>query len=123
MHIHRLRIEFPEDCLMKMFTQTLEERERLWYERLPPTSIYFLEGLYSVFCKEYKESYPSIELVENFCGKIEKLFQHMGIDIDDEDLMEDCCREKYPKLCVDGQNTNILKQIIRVYFLLSFHDI
>ena len=25
-HIHRLRIEFHEDCLMKLFMETLEER-------------------------------------------------------------------------------------------------
>ena len=27
-HIHRLKIEFPEDCLMKMFMATLEEKAR-----------------------------------------------------------------------------------------------
>ena len=56
MHIHRLRIEFPEDCLMKMFMEILEERAILWYERLPPAIIYSLEGFYSVFFKKYKES-------------------------------------------------------------------
>ena len=67
-HIHRLRVDFPKDCLMKMFMATLEERTRLWYERLSPTSIYALEDFYSAFCENYKEIYPSIELVENFCG-------------------------------------------------------
>jgi hypothetical protein len=89
MHIHRLRVEFPEDFLMKMFMATLKERERLWYERLLLASIYSLEYFYSVFCKKYEESYPSIVLVENFCGNLEKLFQHMGIDNDDEDSMGD----------------------------------
>ena len=27
-HIHRLKIEFPEDCLMNMFMATLEEKAR-----------------------------------------------------------------------------------------------
>ena len=27
MHVHKLRINFHEDCLMKMFMVTLEERE------------------------------------------------------------------------------------------------
>ena len=81
MHIHKLRIEFLEDCLMNMFMETLEERERFWYERLPPASLYFLEDLYSVFCKNYKERYPSIVLVENLCENFDNIFQHMGIDV------------------------------------------
>lgn len=66
MHIHRLRVDFFEDCLNKMFMETLEEREILWYDRFLPASIYSLEDFYSSFCENYKESYPSIELVENF---------------------------------------------------------
>ena len=65
LHICRLRVEFPKDCLMKMFTETLEEKGRLWYEGLPHASIYSLKDFYSVFSKNYKENYPSIVLVEN----------------------------------------------------------
>ena len=72
-----------------MFMETLEERARLWYERLPLASLYSLEYFYSVFCKKYKESYPSIVLVENFYENLDNIFQHMGIDVDDEDLMDD----------------------------------
>ena len=32
-------------------------------------------------------------LVENFCRDFENLFQHMGIDIDDEDLMDEEIKE------------------------------
>lgn len=32
LHLCRLRVEFPEDCLMKMFMATLEEKVRLWHE-------------------------------------------------------------------------------------------
>ena len=74
---------------MKMFMETLEERERLWYEGLPPASLYSLKDLHSTFCENYKESHPFIELVENFCGNFESIFQHLGIDMDDEDLMND----------------------------------
>lgn len=95
MHIHRLRIEFPWDCLMKMFMETLEERARLWYERLPPTSIYSLESLYSVFFKIYKEIYPSKVLVENFYENLHNIFQHMGIDIDDEDEQRFCSKRQF----------------------------
>ena len=78
---------------MKMFMTTLEERERSWYERFPSASLYSLEDLYSMFCKIYKESYPSIVLVENFCENIDNIFQHMGIDVDDEDLTNDEIKE------------------------------
>jgi hypothetical protein len=37
----------------------------------------------------YKERYPSIVLVKNLCANFENIFQHMGIDLDDEDLMDD----------------------------------
>ena len=56
LHVCRLRIEFPEDCLMKMFMETLEEKTRLWYEGLPPASLYSLKDFYSVFCENYKEN-------------------------------------------------------------------
>ena len=32
--------------------------------------------------------YPSLELIENFCGNFESLILHLGIDMDDEDLMD-----------------------------------
>ena len=78
---------------MKMLMETLKERARLWYERLPTTSMYSLEGFYLVFCKKYKESYPSIVLVENLCENSDNIFQHMGIDINDDDLMDDEIKE------------------------------
>ena len=33
-HVCRLRVEFPEDCLMKVFMATLEDKARVWYEGL-----------------------------------------------------------------------------------------
>ena len=98
MHIHRLRVEFHEEDLMKMFMETLDERARVWCERLPPTSLYSIKDFYSVFCENYKESYPSIVLVENFCGNFDSLFQHMGIDIDDEGLMNEEIKEALSEL-------------------------
>ena len=43
LHIHRIKIEFLEDCLMKMFMATLEEKVRSWYEILPSTTLYSLK--------------------------------------------------------------------------------
>ena len=52
MHVHRLRIDFPEYCLMEMFMMTLEEEARFWYEGLPPISIYSLKDFLLFFCKK-----------------------------------------------------------------------
>lgn len=42
-HIHILKAKFPEDCLMNIFMDTLEEMVRKWYESLPSTSLYSLK--------------------------------------------------------------------------------
>ena len=62
----------------KMFMVTLEGEARSWYERLRLASLYSLEYFYSVFWKNYKESYPSLLLVEKFCGNIENIFLTHG---------------------------------------------
>ena len=92
-HIHKLGIKFLEDCLMKIFMATLEGRARSWYEELPSASLYSLDDFYKVLCKNYKGSYPTLVLVEYFCGNFKNLFQHMGIDIDDQDLIDNDIRE------------------------------
>ena len=93
LHICRLRVEFPEDCLMKMFMETLEEKYRLWYEGLPLASLYSFKDFYSAFCENYNENYPSLELIENFCGNFESLMLRLGIDMYEEDLMNDEIKE------------------------------
>ena len=72
---------------------TLEEKAILWYEGLPPTSIYSLKDFYSTFYENYKGNYPSLELIENLCGNFESLMLHLGIDMDDEDLIGDEFKE------------------------------
>lgn len=98
MHICRLGVNFHKECLMNMFMETLEEREILWYERLPPTSLYSLKDFYSIFCESYKQNYPYIVLVENLCGDFEYIFQHKEIYIDDEDLMDEEIKEALSEL-------------------------
>ena len=78
---------------MKMFMETLEEKARLWYEGFPPASLYSLKDFYSSLCENYKEDHPSIELIENFCGNFESLVLCLGIDMDDEDLINDEIKE------------------------------
>jgi len=116
MHICSLKVQFHEDCLMKMFMATLEERARSWYEDLPPAGIFSLQDFYSVFCENYKDNHPSLVLVERFCANLENLCQLMGIDEYDEDVLDSEVREALSELSAhhnqemkgidfDGQHT------------------
>ena len=73
LHVHTLMIDFPEDCLMKMFLGTLEENARFLYESRLPASIRSLKVFYSAFCKRYNKDHPSLELIENLCGNFRVL--------------------------------------------------
>ena len=88
MHIHRLRIEFHEDCLMKMFMASLEGKARSWYEKLSPGSLYSLKDFHSVFFEIYKVSYPYLLLVEDCCKYVESFIWHMENLYGDEEFMD-----------------------------------
>ena len=57
-HVHRLKINFLESCLMKMFMATLEDEAWSWYESFPPACIYCLKDFHALFIERYQESYP-----------------------------------------------------------------
>ena len=84
MHIHRLKVKFPEDCLMKLFIATLEDKERTWYEWLKPSSICSLKDFHSVFFDNCREHYPSLLLVQNCCDYFDGFIWHL--ESIDEDL-------------------------------------
>jgi hypothetical protein len=86
-HMHRLGLNLPKDCLMNMFIKTLEDDVRSWYEELPTASLCSLKYFHVAFCDNYKQHYLSLLLIEKLCGKFEQLFQFIGIDIDDEELV------------------------------------
>jgi len=48
-HIYKLVIKFHEDFLMKMFMDTLVDKDRSWYKRLKPSSLYSLKYFHIVF--------------------------------------------------------------------------
>lgn len=90
LHIHRLKMEFPEDFLMKMFMDTLEEKARSWYENLPSASLYSLKDFHSVFFQHYQISNYSLSMIDSCCeisnifiDFIENLYGDEGC-IDDE---------------------------------------
>ena len=55
MHIHKLRVEFHEDSLMKMLMASLEGNAWSLYERLPYGSLYSLEYFHTVFHEHFKD--------------------------------------------------------------------
>lgn len=86
MHSHRLKVEWHEDCLMKMFMATLEGKARSWYEQLPTASFCFLNHFHTVFFENFKESNPSLLLVQNCCGHFESFIEKLEILLDEEIL-------------------------------------
>ena len=66
-HIRKLKVDFLEDFLMKIFMATREGEARSWYESLPHARIYCLKYFHTMFFERYKESYPSLNLVQNYC--------------------------------------------------------
>ena len=76
-HVHKLKIDFPEDCLMKMFMATLEDEARSWYESLPLASIYCLKDFHTIFFERYRESCLSLMLVQNCCEHISNFIEYL----------------------------------------------
>ena len=52
-HVCRLRVEFLEDCLMKFFMASLEDKSRVWYEGLLEGSLCSLKYFHKMFSKHY----------------------------------------------------------------------
>ena len=82
-HIWRFKVEWHEDCLMKMFMETLEDKARNWYEWLEPGNLFSLKDFYKVFYKHYVRHYPSLSFAENCCDQFEELIQHL-VNIDED---------------------------------------
>ena len=78
-HIHswKLKVEWHEDCLMKMFMATLEGKAREWYEGLNPGSLFYLKDFHRVLYENYKEHSPSLSLAENCFYQSEDLIQNL----------------------------------------------
>jgi len=84
-HVCRLRVEFLEDCLMKLFMATLEDKARVWYEGLPEGSSCSLKDFHNAFSNHYVNSYLSLQSCydrsEGFIAYLES--------IDDIECMDD----------------------------------
>ena len=60
MDVHSLKVQFPEDCLMKMFMAILGGKAWSWYESLPNGSLYSLVDFHVVFYEMYGGCHPSL---------------------------------------------------------------
>jgi hypothetical protein len=67
-HIRKLRVKFPEYCLMKMFMETLEDKSRSWYEGLPSTGLCSLNDFHTVFYEHFKEFCLPLPWAETYCA-------------------------------------------------------
>ena len=88
-HIRKLKVDFPKDCLMKIFMATLEGEARYWYESLPPACIYCLKDFHTTFFERYKESYLSLTLVQDCCSHVHSFIENIEKVYEDDEFMDD----------------------------------
>ena len=89
LHIHRLGVELHEDCMMKMFMESLEGKAGSRYEKLPASSLYSLKDFHTVFFENYKGLYPCLLLVQNCCDHFENFIQNLEKFYGDEEFMDE----------------------------------
>ena len=73
---------------MRMFMATLEDEARSWYESLPSDPIYCLKDFHTMFFEKYKESYPSLILVQNCCSHVHSFIENLENFYGDNELMD-----------------------------------
>jgi hypothetical protein len=74
---------------MKMVMASLEGKDRSWYEKLSPDSLYSLKDFHSVFFERYRVSYPYLLLVEDCYKYVESFIRHMENIYGDEEFMDE----------------------------------
>ena len=89
MHICKLKVDFPEDFLTKIFMATLEGEARSWYEILPTACIYCLKDFHALFIERYQESYPSLNLVHDYCKHASNFIESLEKYYEDDNFMDD----------------------------------
>ena len=76
-HSWRLKGDWHDNCLTKLFMANLEGKAREWYEALKPASLFSLKDFHKVFYEHYKEDFPSLPLAENCCDQAEDLIYYL----------------------------------------------
>lgn len=89
MHTYNLKVEFPKDCLMKIFMAILKGEAQSWYENFLPTCISCLKDFHTMLFERYKESCPSLILVQNCCKHVYSFIESLEKVYEDDDFMDD----------------------------------
>ena len=89
MHVRSLKVQFPEDCLTRMFMTTLEGKAWSWYKSLENCSLYSLADFHDVFYDMYKECHPSLLLVKDWCKHSTSFIQYLEDCYDDDEFMDE----------------------------------
>lgn len=89
MYIHKLKVDFPKDCLMKIFLATLQGEAQCWYESLRPAYIYCLKDFHTMFLERYKESYPSLNLVQDYFKQAYSFIESLEKYYKDDNFIDD----------------------------------
>lgn len=89
MHVRRLKVEFHEDCLMKMLMVSLEGNEQSWYERFPNACLSSLRDFHIVFYERYKECHPFLLLVKDCCTHFKIFIENLEIFYEHDQFMDE----------------------------------
>ena len=89
MHVHSIKVQFPKDCLIKMFMTTLEGKAWSWYKGLEIGSLYSLANFHDIFYEMYKEFHPSLLLVKDLCKHYMSFIQYLEDFYDDVEFMDE----------------------------------
>ena len=68
---------------------SLDGKAWSWYEGLPPANICSLRVFHSIFYEKYKESHPSLSLVNNCCDQFGVFIQNLEDSYDDNEFMDE----------------------------------
>jgi len=93
LHVHKLGVKFPKYCLMKMFMETLEYKDRSLYEGLPSSSFCSLKDFPEVFYDNFKDFCLPLPWDEKCCTYFEYFFQYMVNMYGDEENKNDEIKE------------------------------
>ena len=103
MHVRSLKVQLPEDCLMKMFMTTLEGKAWSWYKGLENGPICSLANFHDEFYEMYKECHPSLLLVKDCYKHSLSLIQYLEDCYDDDEFMDEEILEAFHKNTIQHQ--------------------
>jgi hypothetical protein len=89
MDVRKLRVQFHEDNLMKMFIVTWEGKARSWYEVFPLGFLYSPKVFHLLFYEKYNKTYLYISLVKNCCHHFENFIPNLENFYGNEEFMDE----------------------------------